>query len=223
LKALLSAPERLPDEIKPLIRQLQAFHDPIPFEPEIMPKSRQSSLDLATQQILAKRLNDLFPCPSGARWITSKEWAKKRKSESERFLSVTSRIEKLSNCLINNVMFSTFQENPNNSVVAMQPGCAPQYGIIEKIFQHRRALKDGTSTADTWLVIQPLLPCNFTNPFAGVSKFELQVELRTIHTETLYVNHTQEILAHCAWIKYKGSEILPLIKKEYIALVSLDR
>jgi hypothetical protein len=120
-------------------------------------------------------------------------------------------------------MYSTFKENPNNSVVALRPDVAPQYGIIEQIFTHWRTIGDWTSTADTWLIIQPLRPCNFSTPFAGLSKFSLGVELRTVESEVLYVNHTKDVMSHCAWIKYRASEILPTIKKECIAIVSLDR
>lgn len=223
LQALLSEPEKFPAELRPFIRQLQAFHQPISAEDETVPKSRQGYLDSRELKILIKRLNDLFPCPTGAPWIPSDEWAAKKASQSKRFLAVTSHIEKLTSCLINDVHFSTFRENPSNSVVALQAGCAPHYGIIEKIFRHHRTLGNGTIMADTWLILQPLVPCSFSSPFAGIPKFDLQVQLRTFESRTLYVNHTREVLAHCAWIKYKPGEILTSIKTECIALVSLDR
>ncbi|KNZ55123.1 hypothetical protein VP01_275g6 [Puccinia sorghi] len=111
---------------------------------------------------------------------------------------------------------------PRTPATAWSLFCAPQYGIIKEIFTHQRTLGDGTSVADTWLLIQPLQPCQFSSPFAGLAKFNLQVELRTIHGEMLYVNHTKDVLAHCAWIKYKASKILPSINKECLAIVSLD-
>ncbi|EHS62628.1 uncharacterized protein PGTG_22603 [Puccinia graminis f. sp. tritici CRL 75-36-700-3] len=221
--ALLSTPEAFPEQLRPFLPQLQAFQDPIPAKVETLRKYCQASLDSTTLKALIKRLNELFPCPTGALWIPSDEWEKKRKAESTKFLAVNPCVEKLSSCLINKVRFSTFRENPNNSVIALQAGCAPQYGIIEDIISHWRTLGNGTSKTNTWLVIQPLVPCNFSSPFAGITKqFDLQVELRMPHTETLYINHTEEVLAHCAWIKYKAGEILPSIKKECIALVSLD-
>ncbi|KAI9607683.1 hypothetical protein KEM48_003470 [Puccinia striiformis f. sp. tritici PST-130] len=226
LQAVLSASETYPAQLMPFINQLKAFHDPIHVEAETIPKRRQGSLDSSTLQILVKRLNDLFPCPTGATWLSSDAWAKKRKAEASKFLSVASRIKTLSSCVINEVRFSTYKENPSNSVIVLQPGCAPQYSIIEQIFQHWRTLGNGTSTADIWLVTQPLLPCSFPNPFAGLQDFEVGVELRTFQTDetdTLYINHTQEVLAHCAWIKYRPSEIIRHIKKECIALVSLER
>ncbi|WAQ82946.1 hypothetical protein PtA15_3A312 [Puccinia triticina] len=216
-------PEKFPEQLRPFLAQLQAFQAPIRVEAETIPKHRQASLDSTQLRILIKRLNQLFPCPTGAPWIPSDEWAKKRKADASKFLSVTPRIEKLSSCLINEVCFSTFRDNPSNSVISLRAGCAPQYGMIEDIVVHRRILGNGNSTADTWLVIQPLLPCNFSNPFAGmIPNFELQVELR-IPDQTNYIIHTQEVLAHCAWIKYKPCEILPSIKNVCIALVSLDR
>ncbi|KAI7953318.1 hypothetical protein MJO28_005865 [Puccinia striiformis f. sp. tritici] len=226
LQAVLSASETYPAQLMPFINQLKAFHDPIHVEAETIPKRRQGSLDSSTLQILVKRLNDLFPCPTGATWLSSDAWAKKRKAEASKFLSVASRIKTLSSCVINEVRFSTYKENPSNSVIVLQPGCAPQYSIIEQIFQHWRTLGNGTSTADIWLVTRPLLPCSFPNPFAGLQDFEVGVELRTFQTDetdTLYINHTQEVLAHCAWIKYRPSEIIRHIKKECIALVSLER
>ncbi|WAQ81340.1 hypothetical protein PtA15_1A680 [Puccinia triticina] len=224
-RVLLSTPEKFPEQLKPFLPQLQAIRDPITVEAETIPKYRQAFLDSTTLEALIRRLNKLFPCSTGAPWIPSDKWAEKRKAKSSKFLLVTPRIEKLSSCSINNVSFSTLRKNPNNCVIALKAGCAPHYGIIEDIFQHWRTMGNGTSRSDTWLVIQPLMPCNFSNPFAGIpkSKFELQLELRMLRTETLYVKHTQEVLAHCAWIKYKAGEILPSIKQDCIALVTLDR
>ncbi|WAR52229.1 hypothetical protein PtB15_1B670 [Puccinia triticina] len=212
-----------PAELQPFIRQLQAFRDPISVRAETIPKSRQGFLNSPTLKVLIKRLNELFPCSTGAPWIPSDEWAKKKEAKSKEYLAVTPSIEKLPSVLINEVLFSTLRENPSNSVITLRAGCAPQYGIIEQIFWHQRTSGNGTSTANTWMVIQPLVPCSFSNPFAGLGKFDVQLELRIIQTEILYVIHTREVLAHCAWIKYKACEILPSIKKECIALVSLDR
>ncbi|KNZ55006.1 hypothetical protein VP01_2797g2 [Puccinia sorghi] len=225
LRSVLSAPTNFPPDLVPFIRQLQAFHDPIHEEKELIPKSRHSSLPSSALKILINRLNELFPCPTGAPWISSDSWSKMGKSQAAKFLSVTSRIENLSSCVINEVNFSTYEENPSNSVIALQDDCAPQYGIIEQIFRHRRTQGDKTSRADTWLVVQPLLPCNFSNPFAGLLDFDLKVELRSfqVNSDTLYINHIKEIFCHCAWIKYNPCEILPKIKKEYMAVVTLDR
>ncbi|PLW22271.1 hypothetical protein PCANC_28642, partial [Puccinia coronata f. sp. avenae] len=225
LQAVLSAPERFPADLQPYLRQLKSLFEESLCEDKIIPKSRQGFLDSSALKVLIRRLNKLFPCPTGATWITSNAWDKKREAESAKFLSVTSRIENLSTCEINKVNFSTYRENPSNSVIVLRANCAPQYGIIEQIFRHTRILGNGTSAANTWLAVQPLLPCNFPNPFAGQPDFELNVELRTFqtNTDTLYVNHPTEVLAHCSFIKYKPSEILPSIKKECIAVVSLER
>ncbi|KAA1091765.1 hypothetical protein PGT21_000502 [Puccinia graminis f. sp. tritici] len=78
LQALLSASEKFPADLTPLINQLKAFHDQIHVEAETIPKSRQGSL-VSRAEILVKRLNDLFPCPTGATWLSSNAWSHKEK------------------------------------------------------------------------------------------------------------------------------------------------
>ncbi|KNZ59798.1 hypothetical protein VP01_1660g10 [Puccinia sorghi] len=146
--------------------------------------------------------------------------------ESKYFLPLDSVIEKHVTYSVDDLTYCNFDNNLSNSLIALKSSCEIQYGVILKIFTHMRALPDQSNPLDTWLVIHPLVSFDTSsksNPFLKLEQFQLRLALRTIDRKNKHLIHISEVLAQCAWIKYRALEISPHKIQESIALVVLDR
>ncbi|MBW0473531.1 hypothetical protein O181_013246 [Austropuccinia psidii MF-1] len=225
LQALMSQHEKFPASLRPFIHQLQALHDPLPVKPKFIPKGRVSFLDSPTLNLLIKRINELFPAGDNSSWTASKDWAKKTHSNASNFLSISSNIENLATYSVDEHVYATSKTNPSNSIVKLKNHSNLEYGVIEKIFKHTRTLPNQESKTDVWLKVHPLIKNDLLkkSPFSNLEDYNLQLELRTLDREMTYVIHIDDIVGHCAWIKYRPSEIRQEIVIDCIALVSLER
>ncbi|CAH7676379.1 hypothetical protein PPACK8108_LOCUS11497 [Phakopsora pachyrhizi] len=222
--ALMSAPEKFPTQIRPFLSQMQSINAENQTSAQSIHKGQQEFVDEETLKLLIDKINTLFPAPNSLTWISASEWCKKSTKNAKNFLSVNSVAENLSTYSIENINYTTYKKNPSNSVIKLKPSCTVNYGIIRKIFLHQRSSGTSARYNDTWILIQPLLPANFSdqNPFSKLGKYELQVDLRIPH-DSMHLIHTTEVYAHCAWIKFQPFEISKKINMQCIALVSLER
>ncbi|KNZ63260.1 hypothetical protein VP01_11673g1, partial [Puccinia sorghi] len=152
-------------------------------------------LDKTTLNLLIIQLNKLFPLPHGAQWISANGWSLKNSIESKDFLPVNSAIEKHVTYSVDDLTYCTFDNNQSNSMIALKSSCEIQYGVISKIFTHRRALPDRSNPLDTWLVIHPLVSFDASskwNPFLKLEQFQLRLTLRTIDRKNKHLIHISE-------------------------------
>ncbi|POV98306.1 hypothetical protein PSHT_14103 [Puccinia striiformis] len=225
LRTLLDNPA-LPSSLEPCIRQIKSLYDPIPSNVEASRKP-VTSLNEVLFQSLILRINELFPLPH-ITWTSSDKWDRIKSDQIHKFASLNSRITEVSQVVIGeHIVFSTFKKNENNSIIALKPNVLAPYGIIEKIFKHRRVTPDKLSYTDTWLSIQPLPPVlsagDHSQPFLQLQNYNIGLTLRRITKSDNFIIHLNEILAHCAWKKYDAGEITEAMNYDTIALVCLDR
>ncbi|KAI7945992.1 hypothetical protein MJO29_012380 [Puccinia striiformis f. sp. tritici] len=229
LRALLDSPT-FPEELEPLIRQVKSLHNPIPFVAKTSNLKQVKVLDKYLFASLIIKINELFPLPD-RKWIAADKWDKLKSKEVDQFAVVNSRITEISNVSIDgtDVMFSTFEKNANNSIIVLKPTVrAANYGIIKHIFKHSRIAPDKTSHTDTWFAIKPLVPVpnsDHPQPFEQLEIYEVGLRLRRLEFtgQKYIIVHSNEILAHCAWMKYGAMQINQSMDYETFALVSLDR
>ncbi|POW08127.1 hypothetical protein PSTT_07764 [Puccinia striiformis] len=124
LRSLLE--NKFPPSVEPVICQIKALYDPIPFTPQTQKKNPTTAL-----------ANHLF---------------------KQLFIPVNDRAQQLNNFSVDEVVFSTFETNRNNAVIALKPNAPLKYAVIKNIFRHTRSASDGSRSSDTWLVVQPLAP-----------------------------------------------------------------
>ncbi|KNZ53889.1 hypothetical protein VP01_310g12 [Puccinia sorghi] len=75
---------------------------------------------------------------------------------------------------------------------------------------------------ETWFAIKPLSPLAATyNSFSHLDN-TFDVSLQTLDDSPIYLFHSDELFAHCAWMKY-SRELNSKIATETFALVCLDR
>ncbi|POW02242.1 hypothetical protein PSHT_12220 [Puccinia striiformis] len=228
LRALLDSPT-FPEELEPLIRQVKSLHNPIPFVAKTSNLKQVKVLDKYLFASLIIKINELFPLPD-RKWIAADKWDKLKSKEVDQFAVVNSRITEISNVSIDgtDVMFSTFEKNANNSIIVLKPTVrAANYGIIKHIFKHSRIAPDKTSHTDTWFAIKPLVPVpnsDHPQPFEQLEIYEVGLRLRRLEFtgQKYIIVHSNEILAHCAWMKYGAMQINQSMDYETFALVSLD-
>ncbi|MBW0567838.1 hypothetical protein O181_107553 [Austropuccinia psidii MF-1] len=226
LQALLSQPQKFPPTLRTFIKQMQAHHDPIPVNSKLSPKGGLSFFNSTILRILIKRVNELFPTPDNTRWIASNDWAKLNKSQSLNFLRLSSDIENLLKYSVNDVVYATVENNTCNSIVKNKSHFNNvHYGLITRIFKHTQRFPNQDSIIDVWLAVHPLVQNTVLRktPFSHLEDYYLQLDLRILEIERIYVIHFDEILADCAWIRYNTCEIRHDIAMETIALVCLDR
>ncbi|POV95567.1 hypothetical protein PSHT_15608 [Puccinia striiformis] len=225
LRALLDTPG-LPASIQPHISQLKSLFEPIPFKPEIDTRNHPEYLDSHIFNELIEKLNDQFSLP-GKEWVSSTEFCQKDLEDRLIFSPTSSQVILLKNHPILDVNYSTHIVNKNNSVVALKPGLKAAYGQIESIFKHSRGISSGSIQSDVFFLLKPLMPVPMGkgNPYSHLSQnYEMRLSLRIADTEEpCILFHENEILCHCAWIKYNPGELSTEINFETLALVVLDR
>ncbi|WAQ84719.1 hypothetical protein PtA15_5A292 [Puccinia triticina] len=220
LRALLQS-GNLPASLEPFVQQIRELYEPIPFVPQSQVQHRQSSLEHNMFSHLVTRLNELFPL-NNCEWVPSDEWHK-AKSKSK-LAPVNSLVQVVSNFKRGEEIFMSMQKSKKNCAVALKPDAKIKYGMIDKIFVHSRTPPGLLLQTDTWLAVKPLHPVPRTNnPFAQLSKYAFNVSLRTLEQNPIYIVHSDKVLAHCAWLKYRPGELNSKITYETYALVCLNR
>ncbi|KAI7941584.1 hypothetical protein MJO29_013658 [Puccinia striiformis f. sp. tritici] len=220
LKALLQS-GNFPPSLEPFIRQIRALYEPIPFIRQAQVQTCQTPLENEWFLHLVTRLNELFPVEDH-KWAASDDW---HRSKSQNTLApVNSRVRVVSNFKKGEEIYTSMKTNKNNCVVALKPDAKLKYGMIDRIFLHSRTPPGLPLQTDTWLALKPLHPVPATNnPFAQLDKYAFDVTLRTLQDDPIYIVHSDELLAHCAWLKYRPRELHPKITSETYALVCLNR
>ncbi|MBW0478120.1 hypothetical protein O181_017835 [Austropuccinia psidii MF-1] len=222
LHALLDS-QVLPEASKPFLSTLKGLSTPFASAEHSSRASKSHSLDSRLLKALIERLNILFP-QEPLTWISTDKWCKKCPQEATRFLPVTSTIIGYNNYSINEATYSSCHQNPSNSIVALKGNAPCHVGIISQIFKHVCHLQDKSICSDMWLVITPLvsLPNSIANPFAHLNTYCLGLSLRVSDDKQQYVIHVDEVLAHCAWLKYKPHEVSNHLPFETYAVVLLN-
>ncbi|POW21863.1 hypothetical protein PSHT_01968 [Puccinia striiformis] len=224
LRALLESPS-FPPALHPFIQQLKSLYIPIPPTRKTCSKPL-TSLDSSLFQNLIDRINVLFPLSANVSWLSSDRWQKLNQKDRLKFALVNSKVNQLENLTFDEVVFSTEESNKNNCVVSLKPNTLATHGIIHGIFKHSRVTPNKVHLTDTWLIIKPLSPVSSTidQPFAQLGSYNIGLSLRKIEKNTTKcILHIDEVLAHCAWIKYKSGELTHKIDYNCMALVCLDR
>ncbi|KAI9618536.1 hypothetical protein H4Q26_012357 [Puccinia striiformis f. sp. tritici PST-130] len=214
LKALLQS-GNFPPSLEPFIRQIRALYEPIPFIRQAQVQTCQTPLENEWFLHLVTRLNELFPVEDH-KWAASDDW---HRSKSQNTLApVNSRVRVVSNFKKGEEIYTSMKTNKNNCVVALKPDAKLKYGMIDRIFLHSRTPPGLPLQTDTWLALKPLHPVPATNnPFAQLDKYAFDVTLRTLQDDPIYIVHSDELLAHCAWLKYRPRELHPKITSETYA------
>jgi hypothetical protein len=212
-----------PESFKPYVKEIRALYNPIPFVAQTATNQRQKSLEVDMFKQLIGRLNQIFPLENGRQWVASSEWSLSASSANK--APVNSRIQIFPNLKQGDVVYSNRKTNENNCVVQLKPDSQTKYGMINRIFTHSRAAPGCPVVSDTWLAVHPLIPVpRNTDPFAQLEQYDsIGVTLRRVEYCQEYIVLLADVLAQCAWIKYKPSEVVPGIDFETIAVVSLDR
>lgn len=223
LRALLQDGDFSPS-LKPCIDQIRSLYKPISFTPTTKTKHNTTSLEPATFEKLLTRLNECFPMEDG-KWLASNKWEKLQGSEAKKSFPVNARVNDLPQVRIGDVVYSTFKQNENNCVVALKPQVKVSYALIRQIFDHSQSSSPGAPTSTTtWVVIHPLVPiASAYNPYKYTAAHSIGLSLRKIDTSQTSVVALDEILTHCAWMRYKPGQLNKKITEETIALVCLDR
>ncbi|KNZ52505.1 hypothetical protein VP01_3550g2 [Puccinia sorghi] len=76
-QALITQSDKFPPKLHPFLCHLQAFNDPILQKSPLTPKGQQDFFDKTTLNLLIIQLNELFPQPYGAQWISADGWSLK--------------------------------------------------------------------------------------------------------------------------------------------------
>ena len=221
LRSLLES-QNFPPSLDPIIRQIRAMYDPIPFVSKTQQHNPKTPLEADFFRQLVDQLNNRFPLPN-KKWIASDSWSKLRPSVSKNFVPVNAKVEQLKDFKVDDVVFSTFKANNKNSAIALKPNAPVKYGFIQSVFRHTRSAP-GLYLTNTWLVVQPLVPVSsVNNPFNQLTNYPINVALRQLKDDEKYVIPVDDILAHCAWLTYKPRTISDTIDFETVAVVCIDR
>ncbi|KAI7934600.1 hypothetical protein MJO28_016917 [Puccinia striiformis f. sp. tritici] len=215
LKALLQS-GNFPPSLEPSIRKIRALYEPIPFVRQAQVQTCQTPLENDWFLHLVTRLNELFPIENH-KWAASDDWHRS-KSQNE-LAPVNSCVWVVSNFKKGEEIYTSMKTNKNNCVVALKPDAKLKYRMIDRIFLHSRTPPGLLLQTNTWLALKPLHPVPATNnPFAQLDKYAFDVTLRTLQDDPIYIVHSDELLAHCAWLKYRPRELHPKITSETYAL-----
>lgn len=229
MRALLDRPELFPDTLKAYIPALKQLYDPKPefvskYTSNLLHSKTLSSLDC---QKLADYLNAK---PGDTSWLIASEGSSASEAQKRRAAALSSRCQLHHHFCCNDINFSAWYENPNNSIIAVDPSFLKllHFARIEMIFNHLRSPHTKEQKQDTWLTVRPLPPIHTStcDVFAELDIPHLQLHLCcpvAINDKEEYIINIQDVVSHCAWIEYNPAELVAKIKEPVVALVSLDR
>lgn len=225
LVALLQDESKLPPLIRPYAQQLRAIFDPRPSVPR-----KNTSIDshILDKDVITQLVDHLNGNDSNNTWLASDAWSFLSAEEKEHHSPVTSHAtlhKSFEHC---GVTFSTFEQEPKNSVVHVVEGStkAVSFGKIVSIFTHKRISTSSIGAlSDTWFCVEPFaqVPRNKPDPFLKLGEPDIQAHLRLARTSKAQVRNLDEIKAHCAWIEYAPHEIADQLNMKTVALISLER
>lgn len=162
------------------------------------------------------------------RWIASDKWCRLSLEDSQLYSPVVSHANFHKNFRHRDVIFSTFEESPQNSIVHVVEHSSGEslFGKITSIFTHQRNPGLGQPlVSETWASVQffPRLSQDDFNPFAQIQEPEMQAHLLLYKRTKPRLIHISEVIAHCTWIILYAGEIHPQLNKKTIAVTSQDR
>lgn len=220
--------DELPDSLKPHFAQLQDLLKPEEFNPKTQQSFRShfQPLDQRVYELLILRLNTDHS--NDCLWVSSDQWCSLSAAEAQLYRPVASEVKYQHRINFDEVVFSTFEDNPNNGVVQLksfQSG-ALSFGMISNIFTHQRTpVERSDPVLSTWISVEcfPPIPPSSFNPFHDIGGLDSQVHLRLTHPRQTHLFSVSEIVAHCEWIVYKPGEFNEEFTLDSIALLPLDR
>lgn len=226
LAALIKDETKVPECLKPYLKQLRSIFDPQPFEPEasnVFVSQRLSDEDLHQ---LVSRLNSVQS--ENRVWKSAADWSKLPTESQKNYSPVASRATSLTGVKHDGVLFTTYDQNPDNSVIHVisQSNNQVMFGKIKSIFTHERVPVLGQPPiSETWLSVEYFAPVppTMANPFSRLDEAYMQAHLRMEVTSKPYPTRLSEVVAHCAWIIYEEKEIHHLFNKRSVGLLSLER
>ncbi|KAH9820789.1 hypothetical protein DFH28DRAFT_883987, partial [Melampsora americana] len=225
LAALLQDVDKLPEALRPYIDQLKALYEPTSPRPRRLSNSKFESLDEEDLACLIRRLNDQGT--DECIWVSPREWVAFKEDEGLGKAPVPPRAQFYNKIEHNDVSFSVFEKNLNDSFVVFRSRSDgfDSFGRIAKIFVHRRSPETKKTIIQTWLRVQTFKPIQQSqyDPFKRLDMPDMNVHLRAWDDPEDRLVKLDEVVAHCSWLMYKPKLLHSDLKISTVALVSMVR
>lgn len=187
--------------------------------------SKLQSLDDNVMRMLVTRLNG--EGDDACKWLIPEKWCLLSKEQALGFAPLQARGYFYKRVSHKNVSYSTFTANPDDSCVMFKTRSSTEYhfGRIFQLFIHRRAPDSSNNKFDTWAHIQkfPLIPKGVYNPLSKTDTTDVNIHLRAWGPTENDLIRLEEIICHCSWIMYKGTEVHKKLGIPVVALVAMQR
>lgn len=149
--------DELPDLLKPHLSQLQELLHPEGFERRTKESFRDffQPLDAEVFKLLVLRLN--ADHSDDCLWVASDQWCNLSIEEAQLYRPVASEVNYQDRISFGEVVFATFDDNPNNCIVHLKSARSGtvSFGMISKIFTHQRMpAKEHDPVVSTWMSVE---------------------------------------------------------------------